>query len=75
MMRSWLIMNDGKSCDLMWSSIGTNSVSKRIQQWMGTLTDIDYVTVSPNAEVVNPSLTTTIHVMARIVDVFYGKCL
>ena len=36
---------------------------------MGTLTDIDYITVSPNAEVVNPSLTTTIHVMASV-DVF-----
>lgn len=49
--------------------LGQIPVSKRIQQWMGTLTDIDYVTVSPNAEVVNPSLTTTIHVMASV-DVF-----
>lgn len=49
--------------------LGQIPVSKRIQQWMGTLTDIDYITVSPNAEVVNPSLTTTIHVMASL-DVF-----
>ena len=49
--------------------LGQIPVSKRIQQWMGTLTDIDYITVSPNAEVVNPSLTTTIHVMASV-DVF-----
>ena len=48
---------------------GQIPVSKRIQQWMGTLTDIDYITVSPNADVVNPSLTTTIHVMASL-DVF-----
>lgn len=46
--------------------LGQIPVSKRIQQWMGTLTDIDYITVSPNAEVVNPSLTTTIHVMASV---------
>ena len=51
--------------------LGQIPVSKRIQQWMGTLTDIDYITVSPNTEVVNPSLTTTIHVMADI-DVFLG---
>lgn len=49
--------------------LGQIPVSKRIQQWMATLTDIDYITVSPNAEVVNPSLTTTIHVMASV-DVF-----
>ena len=52
--------------------LGQIPVSKRIQQWMGTLTDIDYITVSPNADVVNPSLTTTIHVMADI-DVFLGE--
>ena len=52
--------------------LGQIPVSKRIQQWMGTLTDIDYITVSPTAEVVNPSLTTTIHVMADI-DVFLGE--
>ena len=49
--------------------LGQIPVSKRIQQWMATLTDIDYITVSPNADVVNPSLTTTIHVMATV-DVF-----
>lgn len=49
--------------------LGQIPVSKRIQQWVGTLTDIDYITVSPTADVVNPSLTTTIHVMADI-DVF-----
>ena len=49
--------------------LGQIPVSKRIQQWMATLTDIDYITVSPNADVVNPSLTTTIHVMASL-DVF-----
>lgn len=49
--------------------LGQIPVSKRIQQWMETLTDIDYITVSPNADVVNPSLTTTIHVMASV-DVF-----
>jgi 2-succinyl-5-enolpyruvyl-6-hydroxy-3-cyclohexene-1-carboxylic-acid synthase len=49
--------------------LGQIPVSKRIQQWMATLVDIDYITVSPNAEVVNPSLTTTIHVMASV-DVF-----
>ena len=49
--------------------LGQIPVSKRIQQWMETLTDIDYITVSSNAEVVNPSLTTTIHVMASV-DVF-----
>ena len=52
--------------------LGQIPVSKRIQQWMATLTDIDYITVSPNADVVNPSLTTTIHVMADI-DVFLGE--
>ena len=46
--------------------LGQIPVSKRIQQWMATLTDIDYITVSPNADVVNPSLTTTIHVMASV---------
>lgn len=49
--------------------LGQIPVSKRIQQWMATLVDIDYITVSPNADVVNPSLTTTIHVMASV-DVF-----
>ena len=49
--------------------LGQIPVSKRIQQWMATLADIDYITVSPNADVVNPSLTTTIHVMASV-DVF-----
>ena len=49
--------------------LGQIPVSKRIQQWMETLTDIDYITISPNADVVNPSLTTTIHVMASV-DVF-----
>ena len=52
--------------------LGQIPVSKRIQQWMGTLTDIDYITVSPNAEVVNPSLTTTIHVMASV-EVFLAE--
>ena len=52
--------------------LGQIPVSKRIQQWMGTLTDIDYITVSPNADVVNPSLTTTIHVMASV-EVFLAE--
>ena len=52
--------------------LGQIPVSKRIQQWMATLADIDYITVSPNAEVVNPSLTTTIHVMASV-DVFLAE--
>ena len=52
--------------------LGQIPVSKRIQQWMATLTDIDYITVSPTADVVNPSLTTTIHVMASV-DVFLGE--
>ena len=52
--------------------LGQIPVSKRIQQWMATLTDIDYITVSPAADVVNPSLTTTIHVMADI-DTFLGE--
>ena len=52
--------------------LGQIPVSKRIQQWMATLTDIDYITVSPNAEVMNPSLTTTIHVMASV-DVFLAE--
>ncbi len=52
--------------------LGQIPVSKRIQQWMGALTDIDYITVSPNADVVNPSLTTTIHVMASV-DVFLAE--
>ncbi len=52
--------------------LGQIPVSKRIQQWMATLTDIDYMTVSPNADVMNPSLTTTIHVMANI-DVFLSE--
>ncbi len=46
--------------------LGQIPVSKRIQQWMATLMDIDYITVSPTADVVNPSLTTTIHVMATV---------
>ena len=66
-------MNDGKSCDLMWSSNWDKSLcQKRIQQWMETLIDIDYITVSPNADVVNPSLTTTIHVMASV-EVFLAE--
>ena len=52
--------------------LGQILVSKRIQQWMATLTDIDYITVSPTADVVNPSLTTTIHVMADI-DIFLAE--
>ena len=52
--------------------LGQIPVSKRIQQWMATLTDIDYITVSPNADVVNPSLTTTIHVMASV-EVFLSE--
>ena len=52
--------------------LGQIPVSKRIQQWMATLTDIDYITVSPTADVVNPSLTTTIHVMADI-DTFLAE--
>lgn len=52
--------------------LGQIPVSKRIQQWMATLADIDYITVSPNADVVNPSLTTTIHVMASV-DVFLAE--
>ena len=52
--------------------LGQIPVSKRIQQWMATLTDIDYITVSANADVVNPSLTTTIHVMASV-DVFLAE--
>ena len=52
--------------------LGQIPVSKRIQQWMETLTDIDYITVSPNADVVNPSLTTTIHVMESV-DVFLAE--
>lgn len=52
--------------------LGQIPVSKRIQQWMATLVDIDYITVSPNADVVNPSLTTTIHVMASV-DVFLAE--
>ena len=49
--------------------LGQIPVSKRIQQWMATLDDIEYIVVSPTAESLNPSLTTTIHVMASI-DVF-----
>ena len=52
--------------------LGQIPVSKRIQQWMATLTDIDYIVVSPTADVVNPSLTTTIHVMEDI-DVFLAE--
>ena len=52
--------------------LGQIPVSKRIQQWMATLTDIDYITISPTADVVNPSLTTTIHVMADI-DTFLAE--
>ena len=46
--------------------LGQIPVSKRIQQWMATLDDIEYIVVSPTAESLNPSLTTTIHVMANI---------
>lgn len=49
--------------------LGQIPVSKRIQQWMATLDTIEYILVSPTAESLNPSLTTTIHVMASI-DVF-----
>ena len=52
--------------------LGQIPVSKRIQQWMATLTDIDYITISPTADVMNPSLTTTIHVMADI-DTFLAE--
>ena len=52
--------------------LGQIPVSKRIQQWMATLVDIDYITVSPNADVMNPSLTTTVHVMASV-NVFLAK--
>ena len=52
--------------------LGQIPVSKRIQQWMATLTDIDYITISPTADVVNPSLTTTIHVIADI-DTFLAE--
>ena len=46
--------------------LGQIPVSKRIQQWMATLDTIEYILVSPTAESLNPSLTTTIHVMANI---------
>lgn len=49
--------------------LGQIPVSKRIQQWMSALDGIEYIEVSPTAESLNPSLTTTIHVMASI-DVF-----
>ena len=49
--------------------LGQIPVSKRIQQWMATLDTIEYILVSPTAESLNPSLTTTTHVMASI-DVF-----
>ena len=49
--------------------LGQIPVSKRIQQWMLALDVIEYIEVSPTAESLNPSLTTTIHVMASI-DVF-----
>ena len=52
--------------------LGQIPVSKRIQQWMATLDDIEYIVVSPTAESLNPSLTTTIHVMASI-DVFLHR--
>ena len=52
--------------------LGQIPVSKRIQQWMATLVDIDYITVSPNADVMNPSLMTTVHVMASV-NVFLAK--
>ena len=46
--------------------LGQIPVSKRIQQWMAALDGIEYIEVSPTAESLNPSLTTTIHVMANI---------
>lgn len=49
--------------------LGQIPVSKRIQQWMATLDTIEYILVSPTSESLNPSLTTTTHVMASI-DVF-----
>lgn len=49
--------------------LGQIPVSKRIQQWMAALDGIEYIEVSPTADSLNPSLTTTIHVMASI-DVF-----
>ena len=52
--------------------LGQIPVSKRIQQWMATLDTIEYILVSPTAESLNPSLTTTIHVMASI-DVFLDR--
>ena len=45
--------------------LGQIPVSKRIQQWMSALDGIEYIEVSPTAESLNPSLTTTIHVMAN----------
>ena len=45
--------------------LGQIPVSKRIQQWMAALDGIEYIEVSPTAEPLNPSLTTTIHVMAN----------
>ena len=45
--------------------LGQIPVSKRIQQWMAALDGIEYIEVSPTAESLNPSLTTTIHVMAN----------
>ena len=52
--------------------LGQIPVSKRIQQWMATLDDIEYIVVSPTAESLNPSLTTTIHVMTNM-DVFLHR--
>lgn len=52
--------------------LGQIPVSKRIQQWMVALDGIEYIEVSPTAESLNPSLTTTIHVMASI-DVFLHR--
>lgn len=46
--------------------LGQIPVSKRIQQWMAVLDGIEYIEVSPTADSLNPSLTTTIHVMANI---------
>ena len=46
--------------------LGQIPVSKRIQQWMAALDGIEYIEVSPTAESLNPSLTTTIHVMVNI---------
>lgn len=46
--------------------LGQIPVSKRIQQWMATLDDIEYIEVGPTMDYLNPSLTSTIHVPLRI---------